>query len=106
LNNLISCNSPFDLIEGKSINDNNEIIVSALTKKLARDKRGEVIKDDNGEDVLIDAVVTLKLNPTGQAAEVCSDTELGIEERQAASTGMFLFTILAFATFFRRRLRK
>ena len=106
LNTLISCDSPFDLIEGKSINDNNEIIVSALTKKPARDKRGGTIKDDNGDDVMIDAVVTLKLNPTGQAAAVCSDEELGIEERQAASTGMVLFTILAFATFLRRRLRK
>ncbi|MFT4732376.1 MAG: hypothetical protein ACI89W_001401 [Gammaproteobacteria bacterium] len=106
LNTLISCDSPFDLIEGKSINDNNEIIVSALTKKPSRDKRGQVIKDDNGDDVLIDAVITLKLSPTGQAASACSDEELGIEERQAASTGMFLFTILAFATFFRRRLKK
>jgi hypothetical protein len=106
LNTLIRCDSPFDLIEGKSINDNDEIIVSALTKKPSRNKRGEAIKDDNGGDIMIDAVVTLKLNPTGQAAAVCSDEELGIEERKAASTGMFLVTILAFAAFFRRRLKK
>jgi hypothetical protein len=106
LNTLISCDSPFNLIEGKSINDSNEIIVSALTKKPARDKRGDPIKNDSGEDVLVDTVVSLKLNPTGQAPAVCSDEQLGIEERQAASTGMVMFTILAFATFFRRRLKK
>jgi hypothetical protein len=105
LNTLISCDSPFNLIEGTSINDNNEIIVSALTKNPSRNRRGEAIKDDNGENILTDTVVALRLNPTGQAPAVCSDEELGIEERQAASTGIFLFTILAFATFFRRRLK-
>jgi len=42
----------------KSLNDNDEIIVSALTKKAARISAANVIKDDSGEDVLVDAVVT------------------------------------------------
>jgi len=106
LNTLIVCDSPFDLIEGKSINDNDEIIVSALTKKAARDKRGDVIKDDSGEDVLVDAVVTLKLNPTGQAPTVCSNEDLGVLERQGASTGMAMFALLTLSIFFRIRLKK
>lgn len=106
LNTLVSCDSPFNFIEAVDINDNNQIIVSALTKKAARNARGELIKDDAGEDVMVDTIVTVKLNPTGQAPTVCSDDDLGIPDRQGASTGIFMFTLLSFAAFFRRRVTK
>jgi hypothetical protein len=106
LNTLVSCDSPFNFIEAIDINVNNEIIVSALTKKAARNARGELIKNDAGEDVLVDTIVTLKLNPTGQPPTVCSNDDLGIPDRQGASTGIFMFTLLSFAAFVRRRVKK
>ncbi len=106
LNTLISCNSPFNLIEATDINDNNEIVVSALTKRPSRNARGELVLDDSGQSVLVDSVVTLKLNPTGQAPSECSDEELGIVERQGGSTGIFVFASLALLTYFRRSLVK
>jgi hypothetical protein len=106
LNTLISCSSPFDLIEATDINDNNEIVVSALTKRPSKNARGELLLDDSGESILVDTVVTLKLNPTGQAPAVCTDEELGVIERQGGSTGVILFTVLAFTTYFRRWLMK
>lgn len=106
LNTLINCNSPFDLIEATDINDNNEIVVSALTKKPSKNGRGELLLDDSGESILVDTVVTLKLNPTGQAPAVCTDEELGVIERQGGSMGIIFFTVLAFTTYFRRWLMK
>jgi len=106
LNTLIGCNSPFDLIEATDINDNNEIIVSALTKKPSKDARGELRLDDSGENVLVDTVVTLKLSPTGQEPVVCSDEELGVIERQGGGVSVFFFAVLAFSTYLRRRLSK
>lgn len=106
INTLISCNSPFDLIEATDINDNNEIVVTALTKKPSKDARGALILDDSGESILLDTVVTLKLNPTGQEPAVCSDEELGVIERQGGSTGIIFFVVLAFTTYLRRGLMK
>jgi hypothetical protein len=106
LNTLVGCESPFNFVEAIDINDNNEIIVSALTKKAARNARGELIQDDSGAEVLVDTIVTLKLNPTGQAPTICSNDDLGIADRQGASTGIFMFTLLSLATFFRRRVKK
>jgi hypothetical protein len=103
LNTLISCDSPFDLIEATDINENDEIVVSALTKKPSRNARGELILDDSGESILVDTVVTVKLNPTGQAPAVCSDEELGIVERQGGGISVFFFAVLAFSTYLRRR---
>jgi hypothetical protein len=56
--------------------------------------------------VLVDTIVTLKLNPTGQPPTVCSNDDLGIPDRQGASTGIFMFTLLSFAAFVRRRVKK
>ncbi len=106
LNTLISCDSPFDLIEATDINDNDEIVVSALTKRPSKNARGELILDDSGESILIDAVVALKLSPTGLAPAVCTDEQLGVIERQGGSIGVIFFTVLAFTTYFRRRLMK
>ena len=106
LNTLISCSSPYDLIEATGINDNNEIVVSALTKRPSKNARGELLLDESGENILVDTVVMLKLNPTGQAPAVCTDEELGVIERQGGSTGVILFTVLAFTTYFRRWLMK
>jgi hypothetical protein len=105
LNTLIACNSPFNLIEATDINDNNEIVVSAITKKPTRNARGEVIIDESGEEVLVDTVVTLKLNPTGQEASVCSDEDLGVLERKGASTGFYMFALLILTTVFRKRFK-
>lgn len=106
LNTLIACDSPFDLIEATDINDNNEIVASALTKKPTRDARGDIILDESGEQVLTDTVVTVRLNPTGQAASECSNEDLGIDERQGAASGFFMFSLLVVAAYFRRKVRR
>lgn len=106
LNTLIACDSPFNLIEATDINDNNEIVVSATTKKPARDARGDIIIDESGNEVLVDTVVTLKLNPTGQAPATCSDEDLGVEDRNGASTGLYMFGLLLLTCFFRKRIKK
>jgi len=50
----------------------------ALTKKAARDKRGDVIKEnDSGEDVLVDAGCSLSLTLLVRLQLFCSNEDLG-----------------------------
>jgi hypothetical protein len=102
LNDLVPCNSEYNIIEALDINDSNVIVASALTKRPSRNVRGEIITDDNGNEVLIDTVVAVVLNPTGAEPSDCSaDDE--VLERQGASTSIYMFAMLFIASIFRRR---
>lgn len=105
LNTLIPCDSKFDLIEALDINDSGEIIASALTKTESRDARGNLFKDESGNNVMVDTVVTVKLTPTGTSADACSNAERGVAERQGASSGILLFAMLFLSMLFRRTIK-
>jgi hypothetical protein len=102
LNNLLPCGTDYNIIEALDINDSNVIVASASTKRPARNVRGEILTDDDGNEVLIDAVVAVMLNPTGAEPSDCSADEDTLE-RQGASTGILMFAMLFVASIFRRR---
>ncbi len=106
LNSLMTCEDQleFNLIEAIDINENGEIVATAITKRPGRNVRAEAVQDDSGADVIVDTWVTLKLSPTGAAAQICTDDEDVGLERQGASTGLVLFAMLFGAAMFRRRL--
>ena len=60
---LISCDSPFTIVQANSINDKNEIVATALYKGPARDSSGNVIIDSSGSETIVDLVVAVKLEP-------------------------------------------
>lgn len=104
LNTLISCEnqSKYNLIEAVDINDSGDIVATALIKRASKNVTGTLIQDDNGENVIVDGLIAVKVSPTGAAPEICSNEELGIVERSGASTGFVLFGILFLASIFRR----
>lgn len=89
---LISCDSPYTIVQTNSINDKNEIAATALYQGPSRDSRGEVIIDSTGSENIVDLVVAVKLEPiAGGQAENCAAPADDINrERQGASVSWIL----------------
>jgi hypothetical protein len=105
LNDLLTCNSDYTIIEARDINDNNEISASALVKAPRRDAKGVLMLDAvTGEQLLEDVVRAVTLKPITGEIEDCSEIEEKIE-RQGAGLGFIsFFALLTFG--FRRSLLK
>ena len=104
LNSLIACDAPFEIVAANDINDNGEIIAEALVTRAQRDIRGEPVNDADGNAIMIDAVVAVKLVPTGNPASDCapSEEEAAANERQGASFGIISSFGLLILILFRR----
>ncbi len=87
LNDTISCDAPYNIIEANSINDSGVIVATAL--------KAEEYTDSEGETQTRDVVVTVKLDPSAADGELndCTQQENRVE-RQGASLG--LGTLLGF----------
>jgi hypothetical protein len=91
---LISCDSPYTIVQANSINDKGEIGATALYQGPAKDSRGEVRLDSTGSETIIDLVVAVKLEPiTGGEVENCdTPADDANRDRQGASVSwIFLF---------------
>lgn len=107
VNTLVACNSEYIISEIVDINDSGEMVATALTKRPLRNAKGEVLFDSTGEEQQIDAVVTLRLTPTGQEPLSCSEEETDpAEERQGASLPLSLIFVLFLTTLIRVLRRK
>jgi hypothetical protein len=94
IRDLISCDSPYTIVQANSINDKNEIAATALYQGPSRDSRGEIIIDSSGNEVIVDLVVAVKLMPIvgGEAAKCDAPADEINRERQGASiTWMIAF---------------
>jgi len=105
INELVTCDSGYNIFALNDINDSGEIIGDALVKRPARNFKGEVFLDSDGNEVLVDAFVAVKLMPTGEAASDCglTDDEAALLERQGASVGILTTLGLLMISLFRRR---
>jgi len=92
IRDLISCDSPYTIVQANSINDKNEIAATALYEGPARDSMGEIILDSNGSEVIVDLVTAVKLEPiVGGEAENCDSPADEINrERQGGSVTWIL----------------
>jgi len=92
IQSLLSCDSPFTIVQANGINDNNEIAATALYKGPSRDSRGEIILDSTGNEVIVELVTTVKLEPiAGGEVETCEAPTDGVNrERQGASVTWIL----------------
>ncbi|MBT3137209.1 DUF3466 family protein [Alteromonas sp. ALT199] len=108
LNDLVSCDNTYELIEAVDINDDNEIIANARIKTNSKYVTGVDIINSSGETELVDAVVAVKLSPLANGS--IDDCELPDDEqpfeRSGASTGWLSFFGLIAAAFVRRRFKK
>jgi len=89
---LISCDSPYTIVQANSINDKDEIAATALYKGPARDSMGDIILDSTGSEIIVDLVVAVKLEPiTGGLDETCDTPSDGVNrDRQGASVTWIL----------------
>lgn len=106
LNDFLTCNSDYTIIEARDINDNNEISASALVKAPRRDAKGELMLDaETGEQLVEDVVRAVTLKPIAGEIEDCSDVEEKVE-RQGAGLGFMSFLALLTFGFIRKFLNK
>ena len=108
LNDLVSCENTYELIEAVDINDSNEIIANARIKTNSKYVSGVDILTSTGEPLEVDSVVAVKLSPIANGSiEECEvpDDEKPYERQGASSTWFGLLGLFA-ALVLRRRIKK
>ena len=102
LNDFLTCNSDYTIIEARDINDNNEISATAVVKVPRRDAKGELMLSESGEQLVEDVVRAVTLRPISGEIEDCSEVAEDRVERQGAGFGFGILAFLA-AFGFRRK---
>ena len=101
LNDFLTCDTAYTIIEARDINDANEVSATAITKVPRRDSKGDLMVDEKGEQLMEDVVRAVTLKPTDGEIEDCSEVEEKIE-RQGAGFGLTGLVLLMFAGLRRR----
>lgn len=103
LNSLLSCNSPYTIVDATDINENGDIVATAVVKKERRNLVGEVVVDAQGNPELEDLAVAVKLEAIANGeAENCVTGETEYQ-RQAGNTGFGMLLLAGVALWWRRR---
>jgi hypothetical protein len=104
INNLLSCDSPYDIITAKDINDVGQISATAIMQATSYDEKGEQVLDENGNAVMIDVARAVLLNPISGEEEDCGDFEDKVERQGASLNVLSLLSLFGLITFRFRRL--
>ncbi|WP_240224048.1 DUF3466 family protein [Rheinheimera hassiensis] len=103
LNTLTGCDSPYTVVDAADINNNGDILATALTMKERKDLLGEVVVDAQGNPVQEELAVTIKLQPVANGEpEDCSSEETEYE-RKGGAAGFGWLTLSAALVWWRRR---
>jgi hypothetical protein len=105
VNKLLSCDTPYDIITAKDINDAGQISATAIMQATSYDEKGEQILDENGNAVMIDVARAVLLNPIDGEQDDCSDFEEKVERQGASSSVFVLLSLLGLTLFSRRKFR-
>lgn len=107
LNDLLACDSPYTVVQANAINDAGQIAAVAVARRSQRDVQGNLLLQEDGTETIIDALVTIVLNPVpGGQIDDCSDqpdSNTPVQER-SGSTGLWSFLLLPLV--FLRRSKK
>ncbi|SEK86671.1 Protein of unknown function [Colwellia chukchiensis] len=97
LNNFLSCDSPYTIIEARDINDADEISATALVRVPRHDAKGELMFDEQGEQLFEDVVRAVSLKPIAGEIENCSEVEEKTERKGAGLglSSLFLLVLVA-----------
>ncbi|TLU66231.1 DUF3466 family protein [Thalassotalea litorea] len=102
LNDLLSCDSKYTIIEARDINNENEIVATALVKEPLRDAKGELVVDDSGNPIEEDVFRAVYLRPIEGEIEDCGEEDNKVE-RKGAGLNLLWLAGLGLLTLFRRR---
>lgn len=102
INDLVDCGSEYDIYSLNDINNNNQIVASALKLVDVRDALGVVSTNSDGTVNQEQVSVTLLLDPINGEPENCSDIDDSGYERQGLST-TFGFISMLFGLMLGRR---
>ncbi len=104
VNDLIACQSPYEIVEIRDINNNNEIIGTALKFVDKRDSLGAIVKDSNGVVEKEQVTVAVVLKPVlGGTRDACPEKESTPYKRKGFSFNYWLILSLSFLVVMRRR---
>lgn len=104
INDLTECSSTYEIIEARDINNNNEIVATALKTVEQRDALGEVVKDDSGAVVTVEVPVAVLLEPIdGGSVDVCAEDVSAPYERKGFANSIWLISLLGVFVVIRRR---
>lgn len=94
INDLLECDSLYEVIEARHINDENDIFGTAIVKQPKRDSKGEIVLDRSGNIEQVDTLVAVVIERTDGEIEDCTRNEDKVE-RQGASMN-YLLALLGF----------
>ncbi len=105
VNDLISCDSPYNVIQARHINDNNVISASAVIKVNRYDDKGELVLDENGDPEQEDVIRAVILEPiSGGKIDECTKEEAEEKvKRQGAGFGFIGLLLLFGIARYRKR---
>jgi uncharacterized membrane protein len=104
LNKLVSCNSPYNIVQAVDINEKNVIVANAVKEVEKRDIKGDVIKDAAGNPEKEEIPVAVQLVPIPNGSVVdCAPPADATYERQGAASGWFSLLLLPLLWFRRKR---
>lgn len=96
LNALVECHSTYTLVDAAAINDSNVIAATARIRTAAKNILGQNIVDANGDEVLIDKVVAVRLEPiTGGTIDECDPDPDDANDNERKGAGIGFLNILA-----------
>ena len=102
INDLIQCDTDYTVVQARDINDNDEISGTAYLKTEQLDSKGELMFDEDGEQLYEDVLRAVDMIPYDDEIEDCSDTEDKVE-RQGASFGFLGLSVFALLGLIRRK---
>lgn len=106
LNDLVGCDAPYTLVDATAINDNGEIMATALVRRPVLDASGQQQTGEDGAVIMREQATAVKLRPipNGQPAN-CSGEQTQYE-RKSGSVSAWWLMLLAAVPFVRRRVAK
>jgi hypothetical protein len=104
LNDLVSCNSGYDIVEVRDINNNDQIFANAMKKVDKLDALGNPTLDSNGDVEQEYVMVAVMLDPVeGGQIDECIDPNDQPYERKGLSHSLLSILGLSFLVVMRRR---
>lgn len=103
LNALIGCNSPYTVVDAADINNNGTILATALMMKERKDLLGEVVVDAQGNPVMEERAVAVKLEAVANGEPENCFSEQAEYERKGGAAGFGWLAFSATVLWWRRR---